>query len=188
MRAAAHHMVRFMTAGMALITCREPLLISINNNLRSNFLAALRVRTVYLVCCTLLLRLWAILFFSNVRHHTKQNKVMKFQLKWRHSHRLNVENCVEGCDHMYVVTLFTLTVIRKRFWFFRRCKEDGVYSLLIGYFYALFCFRVQTNSRKTWLNKLHRLSVRITQSWHVHSFRKQPWKRLYQRWTNDSQQ
>ncbi|KAM7434782.1 CCR4-NOT transcription complex subunit 1 [Porites harrisoni] len=42
MRAAAHHMVRFMTAGMALITCREPLLISINNNLRSNFLAALR--------------------------------------------------------------------------------------------------------------------------------------------------
>ena len=44
MRAAAHHMVRFMTAGMALITCREPLLISINNNLRSNFLAALRVR------------------------------------------------------------------------------------------------------------------------------------------------
>ena len=46
MRAAAHHMVRFMTAGMALITCREPLLISINNNLRSNFLAALRVSTV----------------------------------------------------------------------------------------------------------------------------------------------
>lgn len=42
MRAAAHHMVRFMTAGMALITCREPLLISINNNLRSNFQAALR--------------------------------------------------------------------------------------------------------------------------------------------------
>lgn len=42
MRAAAHHMVRFMTAGMALITCREPLLISINSNLRSNFLAALR--------------------------------------------------------------------------------------------------------------------------------------------------
>ncbi|XP_048577201.1 CCR4-NOT transcription complex subunit 1 isoform X2 [Nematostella vectensis] len=42
MRAAAHHMVRFMTAGMALITCREPLLISINNNLRNSFLAALR--------------------------------------------------------------------------------------------------------------------------------------------------
>ncbi|KAK2550448.1 CCR4-NOT transcription complex subunit 1 [Acropora cervicornis] len=42
MRAAAHHMVRFMTAGMALITCRDPLQISISNNLRSNFLAALR--------------------------------------------------------------------------------------------------------------------------------------------------
>ena len=46
MRAAAHHMVRFMTAGMALITCREPLLISINNNLRSNFQAALRVSMI----------------------------------------------------------------------------------------------------------------------------------------------
>lgn len=48
MRAAARHMVRFMTAGMALITCREPLLISINNNLRSNFLAALRVSNTLL--------------------------------------------------------------------------------------------------------------------------------------------
>lgn len=50
MRAAAHHMVRFMTAGMALITCREPLLISISNNLRSNFLAALRVSAATLTC------------------------------------------------------------------------------------------------------------------------------------------
>ena len=53
MRAAAHHMVRFMTAGMALITCREPLLISINNNLRSNFLAALRVRMKLFSSCIL---------------------------------------------------------------------------------------------------------------------------------------
>ena len=43
MRAAAHHMVRFMTAGMALITCREPLHISINTNLKTAFLSALRV-------------------------------------------------------------------------------------------------------------------------------------------------
>ena len=43
MRAAAYSMVRFMTAGMALITCREPLNISINNNLRSTLMAALRV-------------------------------------------------------------------------------------------------------------------------------------------------
>ena len=58
MRAAAHHMVRFMTAGMALITCREPLLISINTNLKTAFLSALRVRVcrftdhcVGLWCC-----------------------------------------------------------------------------------------------------------------------------------------
>ena len=43
MRAAAHHMVRNMTAGMALITCREPLHISINNNLKNAFLTALMV-------------------------------------------------------------------------------------------------------------------------------------------------
>jgi len=43
MRAAAHHMVRFMTAGMALITCREPLLVSITNTLRSSLQTAFRV-------------------------------------------------------------------------------------------------------------------------------------------------
>lgn len=43
MRMAAHHMCRNMTAGMALITCREPLLISINNNIKTAFLTALRV-------------------------------------------------------------------------------------------------------------------------------------------------
>lgn len=46
MRTAAHSMVRFMTAGMALITCREPLNISINNNLRSTLMAALRGATI----------------------------------------------------------------------------------------------------------------------------------------------
>ena len=43
MRGAAHHMVRFMTAGMALITSREPLLLSINTNLKTQFLQALGV-------------------------------------------------------------------------------------------------------------------------------------------------
>ena len=43
MRSAAHHMVRFMTAGMALITCREPLLVSINTNIKQALLATLRV-------------------------------------------------------------------------------------------------------------------------------------------------
>ena len=43
MRGAAHHMVRNMTAGMALITCREPLVISINNNLKKAFLGTLMV-------------------------------------------------------------------------------------------------------------------------------------------------
>ncbi|KAL5022887.1 hypothetical protein ScPMuIL_002042 [Solemya velum] len=42
MRAAAHHMVRHMTAGMALITCREPLYITITNNLKNAFMATLR--------------------------------------------------------------------------------------------------------------------------------------------------
>ena len=53
MRAAAHSMVRFMTAGMALITCREPLNISINNNLRSTLIAALRVSMILKssLCC-----------------------------------------------------------------------------------------------------------------------------------------
>ncbi len=36
-------MVRNMTAGMALITCREPLVALISNNLKSAFLSALRV-------------------------------------------------------------------------------------------------------------------------------------------------
>lgn len=43
MRTAAHHLVRFMTAGMMLITCHEPLLVSINNQLKTVFLTALRV-------------------------------------------------------------------------------------------------------------------------------------------------
>ena len=47
MRGAAYSMVRFMTAGMALITCREPLNISINNNLRSTLMTACRVSVPY---------------------------------------------------------------------------------------------------------------------------------------------
>ncbi|XP_032816690.1 CCR4-NOT transcription complex subunit 1 isoform X5 [Petromyzon marinus] len=43
MRAAAQHMMRNLTAGMAMITCREPLMVSIANNLKNNFLATLRV-------------------------------------------------------------------------------------------------------------------------------------------------
>merc|ERR1719234_2819719 len=35
MRVAAHHMVRNLTAGMAMITCRDPLLLSIKNNLKN---------------------------------------------------------------------------------------------------------------------------------------------------------
>jgi len=43
MRLAAHHMVRNVTAGMAMITCREPLLANLTNNIKSNLLATLRV-------------------------------------------------------------------------------------------------------------------------------------------------
>ena len=35
MREAAHHMVRNLTAGMAMITCRDHILISIKNNLKN---------------------------------------------------------------------------------------------------------------------------------------------------------
>ena len=42
MRAAAHHMVRNLTAGLALITTREPLLISLSNNLKNTFMSTLR--------------------------------------------------------------------------------------------------------------------------------------------------
>uniref|UniRef100_A0A1B6IPJ6 CCR4-NOT transcription complex subunit 1 n=1 Tax=Homalodisca liturata TaxID=320908 RepID=A0A1B6IPJ6_9HEMI len=41
MRAAAHHMVRNLTAGMAMITCRDQLLLSINSNLKTGFLNGL---------------------------------------------------------------------------------------------------------------------------------------------------
>ena len=44
MRVAAHHMVRNLTAGMAMITCREPLVLSISNNFKTTCLAALKVR------------------------------------------------------------------------------------------------------------------------------------------------
>ena len=43
MHLAAHHMVRHLTAGMALITCREPLLLSISTNLKAAFNNTLRV-------------------------------------------------------------------------------------------------------------------------------------------------
>nr|XP_006813651.1 PREDICTED: CCR4-NOT transcription complex subunit 1-like [Saccoglossus kowalevskii] len=45
MRAAAHHMVRNLTAGMAMITCREPLMVSISNNFKNNCLTALKGAT-----------------------------------------------------------------------------------------------------------------------------------------------
>ncbi|XP_072169675.1 CCR4-NOT transcription complex subunit 1-like [Diadema setosum] len=42
MRLAAHHMVRNLTAGMAMITCHEPLILSIINNFRHACVAALK--------------------------------------------------------------------------------------------------------------------------------------------------
>ncbi|XP_015520502.1 CCR4-NOT transcription complex subunit 1 isoform X1 [Neodiprion lecontei] len=41
MRTAARHMVRNLTAGMAMITCREQVLTSISTNLKQSFVAAL---------------------------------------------------------------------------------------------------------------------------------------------------
>ncbi|KAJ8302566.1 hypothetical protein KUTeg_018962 [Tegillarca granosa] len=45
MSAAAHHMIRNMTAGLSLITCREPLTISIQTNLKNAFMNSLRGAT-----------------------------------------------------------------------------------------------------------------------------------------------
>ncbi|KAK8770607.1 hypothetical protein V5799_012928 [Amblyomma americanum] len=44
LRAAAHHMVRSLTAGMAMITCRDPMLMTISNNLKAAFHTALRLQ------------------------------------------------------------------------------------------------------------------------------------------------
>uniref|UniRef100_A0A0K8TC24 CCR4-NOT transcription complex subunit 1 n=1 Tax=Lygus hesperus TaxID=30085 RepID=A0A0K8TC24_LYGHE len=45
MRVAAHQMVRNLTAGMAMITCRDQLLMSINSKLKTNFVTALHNAT-----------------------------------------------------------------------------------------------------------------------------------------------
>lgn len=45
MRVAAHHMVRSLTAGMVMITCRDPLYMSLISNLRNAFLATIRNAT-----------------------------------------------------------------------------------------------------------------------------------------------
>ncbi|ODN04366.1 CCR4-NOT transcription complex subunit 1 [Orchesella cincta] len=42
MRAAAHHMMRYLTAGMAMITSRDHIFLAISGNLKSAFLAGLR--------------------------------------------------------------------------------------------------------------------------------------------------
>ncbi|XP_060561916.1 CCR4-NOT transcription complex subunit 1-like [Ruditapes philippinarum] len=45
MRAAAHRMVRSMTSGLALYTCREPLYIAISTNLKNAFMTTIRGAT-----------------------------------------------------------------------------------------------------------------------------------------------
>lgn len=57
MRVAAHHMMRNLTAGMAMITCREPLLMSIATNLKNSFATALRVRAPSFEVCIQLMGL-----------------------------------------------------------------------------------------------------------------------------------
>ena len=43
MRIAAHHIVRNLTAGMAMITSREPLLLAISANLKASMSNVMRV-------------------------------------------------------------------------------------------------------------------------------------------------
>lgn len=45
MREGAHHMVRNLTAGMAMITCRDHILVSIKNNMKNLMQTLLRDRT-----------------------------------------------------------------------------------------------------------------------------------------------
>lgn len=42
MRLGAHHMMRYLTAGMAMITSRDHIFIAISGNLKAAFLAAIR--------------------------------------------------------------------------------------------------------------------------------------------------
>ena len=54
-RVAAHSMVRHLTAGMAMITCREPLLMAISSNLKAAFNSLLRVSGFKSLFCVRLL-------------------------------------------------------------------------------------------------------------------------------------
>ena len=47
MRIAAHHIVRNLTAGMAMITSQEPLLLAINSNLKASMSGFIRVSIVF---------------------------------------------------------------------------------------------------------------------------------------------
>ena len=42
MRAGAHHMMRYLTAGMAMITSRDHIFIAISGNLKAAFMGAIR--------------------------------------------------------------------------------------------------------------------------------------------------
>ena len=46
---AAHCMMQNLTGGMAMITCWEPLLMSISTNLKNSFASALRVSRLFCV-------------------------------------------------------------------------------------------------------------------------------------------
>lgn len=47
-RTAAHHMARNITAGMAMITCKDPLQQTLNSHIKSNLLATLRVSLLFM--------------------------------------------------------------------------------------------------------------------------------------------
>lgn len=58
LRTAAHHMVRNLTAGMVMITCREPLGVSIATNLRNNISSMLNIRSVRVVLVVVSMLVW----------------------------------------------------------------------------------------------------------------------------------
>lgn len=93
MRVAAHHMMRNLTAGMAMITCREPLLMSIATNLKNSFAAALRVSQiafmkVYILTDYLKQLSWYTTFSTSVLCHfiRARKKIFCVCVPFRHQH------------------------------------------------------------------------------------------------------
>lgn len=65
MKHGAHHMMRYLTAGMAMITSRDHIFVAVSGNLKASFTAALRGNNTSVVSiCFLIFRVSSIKFNS----------------------------------------------------------------------------------------------------------------------------